>query len=322
MASVGAAPVSVSKTEFQGDVLDREFKILRDAKTGEYMFDYVEITPDLKKALDTIQYYRLKSTKLSDIETAVKARANGTASPTNTNINTNINTKSGYVPLPNNENNTSGKGAPKPAANGNGSKPGANGNAFANTLNEENKKEKEEKLGSSLLVKEANFQTALTTFKRLKQKNNSGTGLSNSEQKELNTVSTIIDRYEEENPNATNTNTNTNTNSKRDTYTPPLLPESSSKGLVGVVSSRRTPDEIEEHRSYCEAKDSLGKGIPLSNTARAKYKSAVNSYEGKFANVSSIPTCNHTVAPPPAVSVGGRRKTKRSKKSKRKTRKQ
>lgn len=177
-----AAPVPVSKQDFQGDVLDREFKILRDAKTGEYMFDYVEITPEVKNALEKILYYRLKSAKLSDIEAAVKARSKGNASPTN-------NGKTGsFTPAgtgTGNRNNT-GERTNGEAPKNNGSS--SSGNGSSNT--------------GSPTITDSNFQKALKIFQNLKEKNDGEMPLTEIEQQQLKNAETTIDLYEAQNPNA------------------------------------------------------------------------------------------------------------------------
>jgi hypothetical protein len=264
-------PVEVTKSDFQGDILNREFKILRGS-TGEYSYDYVDQTPDVVKALASIKYYRLKSKSLADIEAAIKARSKGTAvGPSPTNL--------GYVSLP--ENNTPGSGSsgnasPKPGSSGNASpKPGSSGNASP-------------KPGSPKPANEGN-----------------GNGnTSRNLRKPLLETEPEVSMFEGMNvkPAAKNSSAAAASTS---TYEPPKL--------------KLTTEE--EDIEYCYAKETLAKGIPLSNTSQARYKSIVNAYTAKYNKPEDIPDCKPKVSAPPAPTAsrsGGKRKTKRSKKSKRK----
>lgn len=288
-----AAPVPVSKQDFQGDVLDREFKILRNAKTGEYMFDYVEITPNVKKALDTIQYYRLKSTKLSDIEAAVKARSKGTSSAAPAASSGPSPTNNGYIPISNNNNNngSSTSGSTNTTGNRNTGTGPKTGNAFAETLNANNaakQKKKQEQLGESLLGLFAGMN---------------------------------VKPLEEISPEST------------ESYQPPKV--------------KLTTQEQDD--AYCDAKETLeklAKGVKISANSEKRYRNLVASYTENFNNPENIPACESRVAPPPtptatltssakqvvtefpkewtsttAKASGGRRKTKKAKKFKRKTHK-
>jgi hypothetical protein len=60
-----------SKQDFRGDILDRDFPIHFDAKTGTYSYDYAEIGAALASELQKIKYYRVASPKLADVEAEV-----------------------------------------------------------------------------------------------------------------------------------------------------------------------------------------------------------------------------------------------------------
>jgi hypothetical protein len=60
-----------TKDDFRGDILDRDFPIHFDAKTGTYSYDYAEIDAPLASALKKLKYYRVASPKLADVEAEV-----------------------------------------------------------------------------------------------------------------------------------------------------------------------------------------------------------------------------------------------------------
>jgi hypothetical protein len=299
---MSATPVPVSKTEFQGDVLDREFKIVRDANTGEYFFDYVDATPEVKKALDDIQYYRLKSTKLSDIEAAIKARTkknSGTASPTNVEVNTRPKAADTGKPA-----NTTAKPAnttAKPANNtakpanttakpaNTTAKSGPNsGNALASTPRNE-------------VPSKTNFNTALTRYQELMGQVNTGNKpLNNVQQAELKSVTDLIDRYEKANPDIPTSN---------GTSPAPLTTAKSSlAGISGSNSLMPTPTT----EDYNAAKTK----VPVLEAKADRTADEEKELE-KLKTIIAVRNSRDTV-------TGGKRrakKTKKAKTSKRKTHK-
>ncbi len=60
-----------TKDEFHGDLLDRQFSVRHDPKTGLYSYDYAELSPEIKTELDKIQFYRFSSPKLAEVEAEV-----------------------------------------------------------------------------------------------------------------------------------------------------------------------------------------------------------------------------------------------------------
>lgn len=56
------------KEDFRGDILDRDFPVHFDAKTGAYSYDYADVSAALASELDKIKYYRVSSPKLADVE--------------------------------------------------------------------------------------------------------------------------------------------------------------------------------------------------------------------------------------------------------------
>ena len=57
-----------NKDDFRGDILDRDFPVRFDNKTGMYTYDYAELTPQISAELSKIKFYRVSSPKLSDVE--------------------------------------------------------------------------------------------------------------------------------------------------------------------------------------------------------------------------------------------------------------
>ncbi len=270
-------PVEVTKNDFQGDILNREFKILRSS-TGEYSYDYVDQTPDVMKALASIKYYRLKSKSLADIEAAIKARSKGTApGPSPTNL--------GYVTLP--ENNTPGSGSP-----GSGSpKSGSSGNASPKSGSLENAPPKAANKGKGSPTENVLGASLNET-------------LSANRRKPLLETEPEVSMFEGMNVKAAAKNSSAAAASTS-TYEPPKL--------------KLTTEE--EDDEYCDAKETLAKGIPLANVSRTRYQSIINAYTAKYNKPEDIPACKPKVSAPPAPTAsrsGGKRKTKRSKKSKRK----
>jgi hypothetical protein len=57
-----------AKDDFRGDILDRDFPVHFDAKTGTYSYDYADISAALASELDKMKYYRVSSPKLAEVE--------------------------------------------------------------------------------------------------------------------------------------------------------------------------------------------------------------------------------------------------------------
>ena len=60
-----------AKDDFRGDILDRDFPVHFDAKTGTYSYDYADVSAALASELDKIKYYRVSSPKLAEVEAEV-----------------------------------------------------------------------------------------------------------------------------------------------------------------------------------------------------------------------------------------------------------
>jgi hypothetical protein len=57
-----------NKNDFRGDILDRNFPVHFNAKTGAYSYDYADVTPAVVSELEKIKYFRVSSPKLSEVE--------------------------------------------------------------------------------------------------------------------------------------------------------------------------------------------------------------------------------------------------------------
>ena len=60
-----------NKEDFRGDILDRDFPVHFDAKSGTYSYDYADVSAALASELDKIKYFRVSSPKLVDVEEEV-----------------------------------------------------------------------------------------------------------------------------------------------------------------------------------------------------------------------------------------------------------
>lgn len=61
------------KMDFRGDLLDVKHSVHYDPQTGTYSYDYAELTPEVKAAIETLIFKRISSPKLAEIEEAVSA---------------------------------------------------------------------------------------------------------------------------------------------------------------------------------------------------------------------------------------------------------
>ena len=65
-------PPSVTEVKnlknFRGNILDRQFPVQFDPKTGLYSYDYVEKNSDTAAKLKALKYYRKSSKNLKEIE--------------------------------------------------------------------------------------------------------------------------------------------------------------------------------------------------------------------------------------------------------------
>ena len=308
---MSTTPVAVSKNEFQGDILDREFKIIRNEK-GEYFYDYVEKTPEVESALQSIKYLRVKG-PLAAVKTAMEARSavKPGSSPTN-----------------------NGKAGPKPANTGpkpanTGAKPANTGAKPANTG-----------------PKPANTgpKPANTGPKPV----NTGPKPVNTGPKPVNTGPKPVNENSASTtgvPNNSRSRTSSNASSVAESVPEELEfeAEEPSKGVVAVVSNNSTAPTLE---TYCDAKARLQyyKAVksstdPTDISTRGteadvnRWNTIITKYTSGFPNGTTIPPCpvgevspppTPTALPTPSASTGKggkRRKTKKTKKSKRKTRK-
>lgn len=62
---------TITKDQFRGDILQRDYSAKYNPDTKTYEFDYVEVTPELEEALKKITYSRIVSSNIADIENAI-----------------------------------------------------------------------------------------------------------------------------------------------------------------------------------------------------------------------------------------------------------
>ena len=67
------------KSQFRGDILDRQFSVHYDPMTGMYSYDYADVTPEILTQLAALKFYRISSTKLADVEAEVSKLRKPTA---------------------------------------------------------------------------------------------------------------------------------------------------------------------------------------------------------------------------------------------------
>jgi hypothetical protein len=72
-----------NKNDFRGDILDRNFPVHFNAKTGAYSYDFADVTPAISSELEKIKYFRVSSPKLSEVEEEVvkHLKKNGPVAP-------------------------------------------------------------------------------------------------------------------------------------------------------------------------------------------------------------------------------------------------
>lgn len=66
-----------NKNDFRGDILDRDFPVHFNAKTGAYSYDYADVTPAIASELEKIKYFRVSSPKLAEVEEEVVKHLKG-----------------------------------------------------------------------------------------------------------------------------------------------------------------------------------------------------------------------------------------------------
>jgi len=59
------------KMDFRGDLLDVKHCVHFDPQTGTYSYDYADLTPEIKTAIETLIFKRISSTNLAEVEEAV-----------------------------------------------------------------------------------------------------------------------------------------------------------------------------------------------------------------------------------------------------------
>ena len=61
----------ITKDQFRGDILQRDYSARYDPSTKTYTFDYVVLTPKVEEALNDVTYLRFTSDKIADVEQAI-----------------------------------------------------------------------------------------------------------------------------------------------------------------------------------------------------------------------------------------------------------
>jgi hypothetical protein len=71
------------RDDFRGDILDREFPVHFDTKTGAYSYNYADVPPELESAIKNIKYFRVSSPSLAEVEEELvkHSRKEGPAPP-------------------------------------------------------------------------------------------------------------------------------------------------------------------------------------------------------------------------------------------------
>jgi hypothetical protein len=65
------------KMDFRGDLLDVKHSVHFDPQTGTYSYDYADLTPEVKAAIEKLVFKRISSPKLAEIEEAVSVLRKG-----------------------------------------------------------------------------------------------------------------------------------------------------------------------------------------------------------------------------------------------------
>ncbi len=147
----------ITKDMFRGDVLQRDYCARYEPTTNTYTFDFIQSTPELEEALKKVEFLRVSSKNIADVEQAIADYIRGLSTGSRSKANNNaLSTANSAASEANNENTLSV--ANSAASEANNENAVSTGNSAASQENNENAESTANSAAS-----EANNQNAQST---------------------------------------------------------------------------------------------------------------------------------------------------------------